>query len=340
MIHASRSVGAVQSTNGLIPAAELPAGMGAGTMPDLRQVVPGVPLPYAPIPAPPPSLMDTYRSVVAAHLYAGQRSDTTIASLDEQAVEPLVQYLNHRHPGMNLALAKNLHERRPVMRRSIFSHRRRIIFNHCGSEPLQHFLADLQVRPGKPASIVIIEPASLHDDAIFRSFQRFGTAIRKAAIFADARLTLIGADLQRNPCDNLLLTLASAKCAYEHRAEISTWHDAQHEGELIEDDGNDPLANLPPGALRDTSEFWTRRYVELGYRLCSAVQLPPAFIQHAQDADVLMAHLLAVPESDDAGRALLGKNLGDLYINRGEPLSIERWRAELVEATLADLSNL
>jgi hypothetical protein len=275
--------------------------------------------------------METYRSTVAGYLHTGRRSDANIARLDEQAIGHLVKHLNDRHPGMNLMLAADMRRTSPAAPFTVSTDHRRVIFNHYGSEPLQHFLVDIQIRPNRPASIVVIEPTSLYDHDICSSLQKFRTAIRARSNFANAQLTLIGADLQRNPYDNLLFTLAVAKYSHEHRADISAWHEAQHRGKAIEAPGNDPLAALPPGVSRNEIQLWRSRYAKVGYRLCSAVQLAPAFIQHAQDAYVLMAHLLAVPETDEAGRALLEKKLGDLHINRGEPLSIERWRAELIE---------
>jgi hypothetical protein len=264
--------------------------------------------------------LQVYRYVSTCYLQERWPSDTVISRLDRRAIGPIVEHLNACLSGLRLMVANSVRDLEYALRGHGPGVRQRVIFRQHPAAR-QYVFIDIQTRAGRPPSLLFIEPANLNTPDQIDRYRTLAQAVRNVPAYVNARLILIEALIQRNPADNLLLTLSLALGAHRHEALLSRWHDIENLGEAI---------GTP------SCEALILRYRYLGYGLCPGESLPADFVVHAQHPEVLFGHLRTLSPGDSDARLMLQSKLTALAGHPCVPLSIARWRHQLLVHALAD----
>lgn len=224
---------------------------------------------------------------VRADIKAFKQPGAETLAADLSNVRSIVDAQNRRKAGLNLHYHGSTASLVEALNQLDVneSHHQRAVFcvgSHEGSP--HHAAVDIRREPGKPMTLVVMEPAPMGIFAHVESHSQFIGAIKDTPGLADARIVVINGNIQKSPADCVMFSLSFASKMHKEAADISKWHDR-----LANDE---PIA---PDSVTDTLPSGVK--VLNGHDL-----LPASFLKHAHSMTDL---LKARPE---LANAVVGRN--------------------------------
>lgn len=98
-----------------------------------------------------------------------------------------------------------------------------------------HAAADIRREPGKPLTLIVVEPATMGHMAHLLSHDDLATRVKATPGLEGARVAVIDAEAQKSPADCVMFSLSHASKMHKEQATFDQWHAQLAQGQSLAD---------------------------------------------------------------------------------------------------------
>lgn len=258
-------------------------------------------------------LNSLYRELqdVQADIGARRQPWRETLNADLSNVHSIVESENHRKNGLNMVYFDDTRSFVQALSEALPEARRERAVFRVDDRPNgpHHAVADIRREPGKPLTMIVVEPATMGHYAHFFSHAAFAQLVKETPGLEDTRMAVIDADAQKSPADCVMFSLSFASKMQKEAALFERWHEKLANGEKI----------ASPASEKDSLSADTP--VIDGLQV-----LPASFFKHAHSMTKLFEMRPEIADAQVRSQSTTGT--AETLVQRKERYSQQRFTSE------------